>query len=218
MTATDTAHEAWDQTWRSREESEEWGTPIDDVLHCATRLRLQGARTALDLGCGVGRHALALAALGFETTALDASESGLAEVAANARTRDLAIETMPGRMTDLPFADASFDYVLSWNVIYHGDGEVVAKAIAEIARVLKPGGTYQGTMLSKRRHDYGRGIEISPNTFVQPDGSGDKQHPHFFCNAAELIALFDGFEARELRDVDPEDAGEWHWHLVAERV
>ena len=218
MTATDTAHEAWDQTWRSREESEEWGTPVEDVLACATRLRLAGAQTALDLGCGVGRHALALAALGFTTTALDASESGLAEVEAAARDRGLTVETVPGRMTELPFADASFDYVLSWNVIYHGDRDVVAKAVAEIARVLKPGGTYQGTMLSKRRADHGRGVEISPNTFVQPDGSGDKQHPHFFCNAAELVALFDGFEVLGLRDFDPDGAGEWHWHLVAERA
>ena len=43
-------------------------------------------------------------------------------------------------MSDLPFAPGAFDYVLAWNVIYHGDGTSVVRALSEIARVLRPGG------------------------------------------------------------------------------
>lgn len=214
--ATDTAHQEWDETWKTEQGRANWIKPEPDVLSCATSLRLHGADTALDLGCGVGRHALAMAALGFETTAFDASEAGLAEAALQAQKRNLTLKTLKGSMTDLPFPDGSFDYVLSFNVIYHGDPDIVRTTVREVTRVLKGGGTFQGTMLSKRRQDFGRGVEVAPNTFVQPDGPGDKSHPHFFCNAAELIALLPDFEILALEDVD--NNGDWHWHFVAQRI
>ena len=69
--------------------------------------------------------------------------------------------------------------------------------------MLKPGGIFQGTMLSKRNASYGVGAEVAPNTFVDagidPDDT-DKVHPHFYCNAAELVALFAGFELLSLID------------------
>lgn len=215
---TDTAHEAWDEVWKTNDGSAEWGPPEPVVLAEATRLRLTGARTALDLGCGVGRHALALAALGFEVTAFDRSPTGLARASETARGRNLSLKTAQGRMTELPFTDNAFDYVLAWNVIYHGDARVVRRAVAEIARVLRAGGVFQGTMLSRRRRDHGLGDEVAPDTFVRPDAGGDKAHPHFFCDAATLVVLFEGFEIASLIDVDePDVPGSWHWNVVAER-
>ena len=101
-----------------------------------------------------------------------------------------------GLMTDLPFADDAFDYLLSFNVIYHGDPNIVSRALAEIRRVLRPGGTWilQLTMLSKRNVNYGRGDEIAPDTFVDRTADDDKVHPHFYCNAGELMVLLQGFE------------------------
>ena len=214
---TDTAHLAWDAVWKTPDGNVEWGSPEPSAIDWAVKARLAGARTALDLGCGVGRHALAMAALGMETTAFDRSETGLARTAALADARGLSLTTRAGAMTELPFADGAFDYVLSWNVIYHGDPDIVAKAVAEIARVTRPGGLLHVTLLSKRRADFGRGQEIAPDTFVQPDGAGDKAHPHFFCDAAGVVALLLGFEVLELRDEDPDGVGEWHWNAVARR-
>jgi tellurite methyltransferase len=110
----------------------------------------------LDLGCGVGRHALAYARLGLDVTAIDMAESGLSELRRASREEDLAIATQTAAMTELPFETGSFDHVLSFNVIYHGDPLIVRAAITEIGRVLKPGGTYQGTMLSMRNVKYGK--------------------------------------------------------------
>src|SRR5271168_2512312 len=67
----------------------------------------------------------------------------------------------------LPFADESFDYVLSWNVIFHGTMGDVGRRLAEIWRILKPGGLYQGTMLSKRDAQFGRGRPVAPDTFIR---------------------------------------------------
>lgn len=212
---TDTAHLAWDKRWRTEEGRADWLRPEADVANLIEKLRPQGGIRALDLGCGVGRHALAFARAGFETHAMDLSEAGLAELEKSARSDGLTVETHLAPMTALPFADDSFDYVLSFNVIYHGDPSIVRTAIAEIARVLKPGGIYQGTMLSKRNANYGMGREVAPDTFVR-DGDDDKDHPHFYCSAAELVALFDRFELSYLVDKVHSKPGSWHWHVIAD--
>ncbi|MEM8949227.1 MAG: class I SAM-dependent methyltransferase [Pseudomonadota bacterium] len=214
---TDTAHHHWDKLWQVDEGRADWLEPDPDVVAFAKSRFDAGDRRALDLGCGVGRHALAFAAIGFETAAIDASPSGLEELGNTASARRLNIDCRQAEMTALPYDDESFDYVLSFNVIYHGDPTVVQRAIAEIARVLKPGGHYQGTMLSKRNRNFGLGREIAPDTFINEDES-DKAHPHFYCDAAGLIGLFGSFELLSLEDRVHKKPDSWHWHLKAERA
>jgi SAM-dependent methyltransferase len=123
-------------------------------------------------------------------------------------------------MTELPFAIGSFDYVLSFNVIYHGGPDVVASAVAEVRRVLRSGGIFQGTLLSKRNAGFGVGIEVAPGTFVDASAGGDKAHPHFYCSAGEALALLSGFECLSLEDVEHKAPGScaFHWHFVCERI
>jgi len=215
---TDTAHIAWNERWATPEEHGEWVVPDPGVHDFAEDLaRQKGSIRALDLGCGIGRHALLFARLGFETFAVDMAEAGLSQLQQSAAAEGLRIETQKVPMTELPFPDHHFDYVLSFNVIYHGEENIVRSAISEIRRVLRPGGFYQGTMLSKRNGNFGVGTEIAPNTFVR-DGEGDKDHPHFYCNARELVDLFAGFELKALEDRLHSKPGSWHWHMVAERL
>jgi tellurite methyltransferase len=84
--------------------------------------------------------------------------------------------------------------VLSWNVIHHGTLGNVGRRLAEIWRVLKPKALYQGTMLPMRNINYGRGRTVAPDTFVR-DRAEERGHPHFYCDAATLVALYGGFEA-----------------------
>lgn len=212
---SDTADSHWNRQWAEIEEGSKWLTPEPDVIRWADGLRPGGR--ILDLGAGVGRHALWLARQGFEVVALDAAAEGLAEI-----DRAGGVDTVLARMDSLPFETGAFDHVLSWNVIYHGDEDILLRTIAEIRRVLKPGGTYLGTMLSKRRLPHERalfpGREIGRNAWVFDAPGTDKVHPHYFCSAAELLALFAGFECLWLEDREHERPGTWHWHLMLERL
>lgn len=216
---TDTAHEFWDGEWARADGTTKWERPEPEVMAFAETLPADAR--VLDLGAGVGRHALALARQGFAVAALDAAPEGIAEITRIAAAEGLTVDARIGLMTELPFADAAFDHVISWNVIYHGDEEVLRAAIAEIARVLKPGGTFLGTMLSARRIPVelskAPGREISRNTWVF-EGTGDKVHPHYFCTGRDLLELFAAFEVFRLEDREHESPGSWHWHLVLERL
>lgn len=215
---TATAHLEWDKRWQTKEGRADWLTPEHDVVQFTESLGSASKNLrVLDLGCGVGRHAMYLAEQGFETYGLDGSEAGLSYAKQIASERNLTLQLTHGSMEALPYEDEFFDYILAFNVIYHGDPTVVSRCVAEIHRVLRSGGFFQGTMLSKRNGKYGRGREIAPNTFVIPN-EDDKDHPHFYCNALELCQLLNGFELRSLKDQIHKKPESWHWHLIAERL
>jgi SAM-dependent methyltransferase len=105
----------------------------------------RGARV-LDLGCAAGRNAVWLASAGFDVWALDASSAMIAatrERLANLLGRERAMaRVVHGDMADLgAFADGGFDAVIAIGVL-PGAGSWFAwrRTVAEIARVLAPGG------------------------------------------------------------------------------
>ena len=210
-----TAIEAWDKKWGTDEGRADWLEPEPDVIALLPELKARGTRTALDLGCGVGRHALLLAEHGLAVEAIDGSAAGLKVARETAQARGIALGLRQGNADALPFDNGSFDFVLSWNVIHHGTLGDVGRRLAEIWRVMKPGALYQGTMLPIRNINYGRGRNVAPGTFVV-DGA-ERGHPHFYCDAATLVALFAGFELLSLKQQLQRKPGSWHWHIVAER-
>src|SRR3546814_14186692 len=72
----ETAHRAWNDQWQSDAGRADWLEPDLDVAAVVPLLRRRGARSVLDLGCGVGRHACFLAGPGFEVPRLAASPPG----------------------------------------------------------------------------------------------------------------------------------------------
>jgi tellurite methyltransferase len=211
-----TAHQAWDERWQDPEKRAPWEQPEPFVEAIVPLLRSRDVRHVLDLGCGIGRHALYFATLGFTSVGVDGSKSAVAQARDRAAAAGLDIDYRVGSFYELDFADQSFGAVIAWNVIYHGDGSVARQAIEEIHRVLQPGGIYVASMLSKRNKDFGRGREIRPDTFVVDYAPDDKSHPHFYCDATTLLGVHAGFEIVELRDRQ-QAPGANHWEFVFER-
>jgi SAM-dependent methyltransferase len=210
-----TAVEAWDERWATPEGRADWLEPHPAVAALVPMLKARGAQHVLDLGCGVGRHALLFAEHGFVVEAIDGAAAGLDFARREAAARGLRLSLRQADADRLPFADQRFDYVLSWNVIFHGTMGDVGRRLAEIWRVLKPGGLYHGTMLSQRDQQFGRGPAIAPDTFIR--GNESKAHPHYYCDLNGLAALLAGFELLSLTQEEQRRAGSWHWHILAER-
>lgn len=98
-----------------------------------------GNATVLDMGCGAGHASFAVAPHVREVVAYDIAAQMLATVEAAAKERGLsAIRTQQGAAETLPFPDASFDWAVSRMSAHHWRD--VPKALAEVHRVLKPGG------------------------------------------------------------------------------
>ena len=94
----------------------------------------------LDVGAGAGRHAALWAREGYAATAVDVSPIAMSQVRKWARQERLAIAAEVAPADALVFADNSFDGVLSFGVLYYLRYARMRRAIAEIRRVLKPGG------------------------------------------------------------------------------
>ena len=116
------------------------------------RLGLRAGETMLDLGCGFGRHSYEALRRGAHIVACDLGLDELNGVIAIAHsmreegliTDEVMTETTQGDATCLPFDDESFERVIASEVLEHipDDGA----AFAELARVLKPGGTLAVTI------------------------------------------------------------------------
>ena len=105
----------------------------------ALRSALQGrpARLGLDLGCGIGEYARAVAgSMGARIVAVDASQAAVA--VARRRGRD-GVDFAACDAQRLPFADATFDFAYTINMVHHLKRGEQEAALAEALRVLKPG-------------------------------------------------------------------------------
>ncbi len=119
-----------------------WSEVSDEFLPVALRWKEMGKKTALDIGCGIGRHSLFLAGMGFDVTAADLSPEGIAALAKKAKQQklDKKIKTVVCDMLEMPFNDNSFDCVVGFHSIFHTDYKGLKKIMAKISAILKEKG------------------------------------------------------------------------------
>jgi len=99
---------------------------------------LQAGERVLDVACGNGNAALAAARRFCRVTGLDYVPALLERAAERARAERAEITFVEGDAEKLPFADASFDAVIStYGVMFAPDQ---ARAASELTRVVRPGG------------------------------------------------------------------------------
>ncbi|MGI9603312.1 MAG: class I SAM-dependent methyltransferase [Acidimicrobiales bacterium] len=126
----DGGYTAWAPSYDGVNPAFEVEAPVVHEMFAA----IDGGR-ALDAACGTGRHAGFLAARGFDTIGVDAT-AGMLDVA---RQNHPDVDFREGRLQDLPVDDDSVDLAVSALAVCHSPDLV--PVFAELARVVKPGGT-----------------------------------------------------------------------------
>lgn len=100
--------------------------------------RLRGKRV-LEVGCGAGSMAAEFARQGARFTAVDLSDHAVRLTHKRFLQSNLSGSVLQADAEKLPLPDASMDYVWSWGVLHHTSD--TGRAVNEVFRVLKPGGT-----------------------------------------------------------------------------
>ncbi|MCF6254810.1 MAG: class I SAM-dependent methyltransferase [Gammaproteobacteria bacterium] len=100
----------------------------------------------LDYGCGSGENLLHLARREFQMTGADISDSALETTRLRLQEADLNAELSLINGATLPFEDASFDVIVAWQVLTYNDWNSLPVILAELDRVLCPGGIFIATM------------------------------------------------------------------------
>jgi ubiquinone/menaquinone biosynthesis C-methylase UbiE len=110
--------------------------PLDRELLSRFASKVGGLGAIYDLGCGPGQTTAFLHACGVSVRGLDLSE----ELVREARQRHPGIKFEQGDMLALPCADASLAGVVAFYAIVHFSPAELRRALAEMYRVLQPGG------------------------------------------------------------------------------
>jgi ubiquinone/menaquinone biosynthesis C-methylase UbiE len=132
----------------------DWLLPLYDPLTRALGMQdahrrlleladLRPGQRVLEIGCGTGNLLLLAKRLrpDAEVVGLDPDAKALARARRKARRRGLAVRLDEGFADALPYPDASFDRVLSAFMFHHLEAADRARALAEVARTLRPGGS-----------------------------------------------------------------------------
>jgi SAM-dependent methyltransferase len=143
------AHMTWRPDFERWREGRIWQERQQDERLCLIA-RYGGAlpgRRILDLGSGMGGTSVALGLAGAAPLAFEYNRAYCDIIRLRARRYDLGLPVVNGAGEQLPFDDASFDLVIAWDVVEHVQDP--ARLLAELARVLGPGGRVLLTVINR---------------------------------------------------------------------
>jgi SAM-dependent methyltransferase len=121
-----------------------------DIEATVALLGIEPGARVLDLCCGVGRHSIELARLGFQVTAVDRTQAYLDQAAARAEAERLAIEFVCADMRAF-CREQAFDAVVNLYTSfgYFEDMEDDRRVVRNVRRSLVPGGAFVIEMMGK---------------------------------------------------------------------
>lgn len=195
--------EAWKWSEIELEEREYWSIPSKDVFQFAFHLIKCKHKKIYDFGCGIGRHVFYLLEKGFDVYGSDYSLDAVTEVNAKLAELGYSHRIRHESMIDISEPDESYDAVIAYNVVYHAYLADMIKALDNIYRILKHGGSLLITFQAKTSPTYKRELEVEPNTIVKNEGH-EAGIPHHFVSRDEIINLLSGYNIAEISYIEHE--------------
>ena len=222
--------EAWDKLYL---EQSEMAYPAEGVIRIfkgrfpdLTMPRAHDGLSIMDLGCGDGRHLPFFHGLGFQVSAVEITDTICAGLRERMKGYGFDADIRTGHAGSLPFEDASFDRLVTWNSCYYMSlgGQRFEDHVAEMARVIKPGGWIVASIPKKTSFIFRNSEEADwPGYRVIKDdyfaGSRNGEIMRCMADRADLVTSFAPyFEEFCHADLDMELFGlPYHWHVFCAR-
>lgn len=201
-----------------------WRTPSVESFYLVNRWQNLGFKDFLDLGCGLGRHAILFGKNHFDVSCFDISDEAINQTKDWANLENLNLNYEVGDALSLPFRDGSFDAILSYHVINHTDTAGMKQIISELYRVLRVNSECYLTLGSKdawgwKETDWPK---IDENTKLRQEDGPENNVPHFYADYNLIQELFSDFEIIDLHQVQEfikKRSGDkvcesWHYHIL----
>ena len=191
---------SWDPVWEEVFRQQEWWKyPPEYVVRFVAqnfyRVTDRKAVRLLDLGCGPGACSWYMAREGFCVAGIDGSETAIRRANHRLAAEGLAADIRTGDYTQLPWPNASFDGVIDNVTLYCNRFADCHRAVAEVRRVLKPGGRFISCNFTDRTWGYGLGESVEPGGFTAiREGPLAGKGFTLFMGRAQVDELYRGFE------------------------
>lgn len=217
------------QHWDDKFKARGWGRyPPEDLVRFMARnyTGIDHAKVSvLEIGCGPGANLWFLHREGYKVSGIDGSPVAIHDATARLDRENKAINTAAadlqlGNFSKLPWPESQFDLVLDIFALYANALDVIHKSVAEIDRVLKPGGFVYAKFWGRNTTGCGEGKEIEPGTYDEiPAGPCQDMGISHFFDRQEIVQLFNGFEVVAIDVINRTDVArswtieEYHCHF-----
>jgi SAM-dependent methyltransferase len=168
---------AVDEKWNEIHAQREWGKYPNEhivafVMRTFGKVADRQSIRVLDLGFGGGGNLKFVAEQGFDASGIDGSPHAVTRTEKFLKTFSLTARLHAGDMTNLSmFADASFDLVIDARSMSNVPRSEVGRVVAEVHRVLAPGGHFLTLLYGTGCMAFQRGRQLESETFTDvPEG------------------------------------------------
>jgi SAM-dependent methyltransferase len=191
----------WDHVHRTQPAPEQ---PEREVVAFSKSLqgRLPAGARLLDAGCGRGRNTRYLAQLGFAVYGCDLSLTAAKLAKSQIQSAGLVVDFQVADLSRLPYPGQLFSAAVCVHVLPYNLKAGIVNGLRELRRVLQPAGWLYFDLLDCDDAEYGRGIEIERNTFLDSDGV-----PIHFSSRLEIDELLIGFTVDRVARLELNSSG-----------
>jgi SAM-dependent methyltransferase len=201
---------AWEKIYvRYQETGKKWASLADPIHPSFLSFVKRGKfdmRSALDLGCGNGKHLKFLQDIGFRVAGIDSSPTGIKLARKKiGKKADLRVRNI----YESPIPSGRYDFIFSIATLQHARKGANKKLIGKIYAALPAGGkifiTFPRTSSVRRWETFKGAKMIAPGTYI-PFVGPEKGLPHSFYGKGELTKLFSRFRKVKIGE---DDRGRW---------